>query len=142
MPPTNPIIDFFSITEDKVFNALTSLDSTKATGIDGISPAVLKHCAYPLTKPLHYLFSYAIYYCCFPSEWRIHCIIPNLKLVIKIVFLTTDPYLYFAKCPRYSNILLMIKSLVLFLIISPLSVWIHKGSFYPTTTIDLSKTYL
>jgi len=96
MPPTNSIIDSISITVEEVFNALTSLDSTKATGIDGISPAVLKHCAYPLTKPLHYLFSYAIYYCCFPSKWRIHCIIPAFKTGNKIVFLTTDPYLYFA----------------------------------------------
>ena len=32
-----------------------------------------------LTKPLHYQFLYAIYYCCFPSEWRIHCIIPIFK---------------------------------------------------------------
>jgi len=39
-----PIIDSISITEEEVFNALTSLDSTKATDIDGIT----------MTNPLHY----------------------------------------------------------------------------------------
>jgi len=79
MPLTNSTIDSISITEEEVYKALISLDSTKATSIDGISPAVLRHCAYPLTKPLHCLFSYAIYYCCLPSEWQIHCIIPIFK---------------------------------------------------------------
>ena len=42
MPSTNSTLDSISITEEEVYNALLSLDSTKATGIDGISPAVLK----------------------------------------------------------------------------------------------------
>ena len=71
-----PLIDSISITEEEVYNALLSLDSTKETGIDGISPAVLKNYAIVLIKPLHYLFSYAILNCCLPSEWQIHCIIP------------------------------------------------------------------
>jgi len=79
MPPSNSNIDSISITEEEVFNASISLDPTKATGIDGISPAVLKYLAHPLTKPLHYVFSYAIFYCCLPSEWQIHCIIPIFK---------------------------------------------------------------
>ena len=79
MPSTNSIIDSISITEEEVYNTLIALDSAKATGIDGISPAVLKNCATALTKPLHYLFSYAICYCCLPSEWQIHCIIPIFK---------------------------------------------------------------
>jgi len=44
-PATNSIaIASVSLTKE-VCNALLSLDSTKATGIDGISPAVLKTCA-------------------------------------------------------------------------------------------------
>ncbi|XP_065895943.1 uncharacterized protein [Dysidea avara] len=54
MPSTNSTIDSINITEDEVHTALLSLDSSKATGIDGISPAVLKNCAIVLTKPLHY----------------------------------------------------------------------------------------
>ena len=96
MSPTNSIIDSISITEDEVFNTLTSLDSTKATGIDEISPAVLKHCAFPLTKPLHYLFSYAFITVVFLQNGESIALSQYLKPVIKIVFLTTDPYLYFA----------------------------------------------
>jgi len=99
------IIDSLSITEEEVYNTLISLDSTKATGIDGISPAVLKICAIALNKPLHYLFSYVIHYCCLLSEWQSHCIIPIFKTAIKIVSLTTDLYLYFVLYPRYLNIL-------------------------------------
>jgi len=64
MSSTNSTIDSISFTEEEVYNALLLLDSTKATGIDGISPAVLKNCAIVLAKPLHYLFSYAILNCC------------------------------------------------------------------------------
>ena len=45
MPSTNSTIDSVNITEDEVHTALLSLDSSKVTGIDGISPAVLKNCA-------------------------------------------------------------------------------------------------
>jgi len=79
MPSTNSIIDSVSITEEEVYNTLISLDSTKVTGIDGISPAVLKNCVIALTKPLHYLFSYTIYYCCLPSEWQLHCYFQSWK---------------------------------------------------------------
>jgi len=79
MPSTNSTTDSINFTEDEVYSALSSLDSTKATGIDGISPAVLKNCASVLTKPLCYLFSLIILCCCLPSEWKTHCIIPIFK---------------------------------------------------------------
>ena len=63
-------IDSINISEDEVYQALLSLNPTKATGIDSISPAVLKNCAYVLTKRLHYLFSLVVSYCCLPSEWK------------------------------------------------------------------------
>jgi len=62
-----------------VYYVLSSLDPHKAFGVDGISPALLKHCASVLTRPLHYLFSYSIHYCCLPSEWKAHCITPIFK---------------------------------------------------------------
>ena len=75
MPPTSVSLDSIYIFEEEVYDELSSLDPHKATGIDGmISPAILKHCASVLVKPLHYLFSYAIHYYSLPSEWQIHCI--------------------------------------------------------------------
>ena len=51
LPQTAVSIDSIDITEE-VFNTLSSLDTHKATGIHGISPAILKHCTIVLTKPL------------------------------------------------------------------------------------------
>ena len=44
MPSTDSTIDS-NITEEEVYTGLLSFDSTKATSIDGISPAVLENCA-------------------------------------------------------------------------------------------------
>jgi len=78
VPQTAVSIDSIDITEE-VFNTLSSLDTHKTTGIDGISPAILKHCAIVLTKPLHYLFSQIIRQCSLPDEWKIHFITPIFK---------------------------------------------------------------
>ena len=68
----NSSFSAIQIFPDEVYNALSSLDPTKATAIDGIGPAILKHCATVLTQPLHFLFSYSIKYCVIPSEWQLH----------------------------------------------------------------------
>ena len=79
MPRASMSLDSIFISEEEVYDVLSSLDPHKATSIDGISPAILKHCAFVLVKPLHYLFSYAIHYYSLPSEWQIHCITPIFK---------------------------------------------------------------
>ena len=79
MPRASVSLDSIYISEEDVYDVLLSLDPHKATGIDGISPAILKHCTSVLVKPLHYLFSYAIHYYSLPSEWQIHCITPIFK---------------------------------------------------------------
>ena len=118
MPTTNSTTDSVNITEDEVYTALLSLDSSKATSIDGISPAVLKNCAIVLTKPLHYLFSYVIYHCVFLPNDRYIASPLFSKLATKIVLLIIDLYPYSALCPRYSNILFMKKLQILLLVIS------------------------
>jgi len=80
MPSTTTIsLDSISICEEEVYDALSSLDPHKATGIDGFSPTILKHCAIVLAKPLNYLFSFALQYSILPSEWQIYCITPIFK---------------------------------------------------------------
>jgi len=79
LPQTTMSIDSINITEEEVYCALSSLDPHKATGIDGISPAILRNCAIVLTKPLHYLFSQSIRDHSLPAEWQIHCITPIFK---------------------------------------------------------------
>ena len=74
-----PTSNYICIDEQKVYRALLSLDASKSTGIDTISPYVLKHCATPLTQPLHHLFCYCLSSCGLPSEWQIHYITPIFK---------------------------------------------------------------
>ena len=57
MPFTSAQLNFVEISEEEVYLTLTNLDPHKAFGFDCISPAVLKHCAIALTKPLQYVFT-------------------------------------------------------------------------------------
>ena len=79
LPNTNSTICEISITEDEVFQALTSLDPSKAAGPDGIGPKLLKHCALALYQPLHHLFCLSISQFYIPQEWRLHLIKPIHK---------------------------------------------------------------
>ena len=67
------------ISELEVFEALSSLDTTKAMGVDGIGPKILKHCTLALFKPLHHLFLLSLSQHCLPKDWRSHLIIPVFK---------------------------------------------------------------
>ena len=71
--------NYICIEEQEVYRALLSLDASKSAGIDTISPSVLKHCATPLTQPLHHLFCYCLSSCNLSSEWQVHCITPIFK---------------------------------------------------------------
>ena len=68
-----------SISELDEFRALSSLNPTKAGGIDGIGPRVLKFCAVALYQPIHYLFTLSLSQHCIPEEWRVHRITPIYK---------------------------------------------------------------
>jgi len=80
----NPIsdpgeIDSLVFNEDEVYSALSQLDSNKATGLDTISPKILKHCASSLTRPLWHLFNLSLSTGIIPQEWKVHLIIPVFK---------------------------------------------------------------
>ena len=76
-PPSSITEVDISVTE--VYQALSNLDPSKAMGIDGISPKVLKFCAVALCEPLHHLFRTSLLTSHIPSEWRLHCITPIFK---------------------------------------------------------------
>ena len=63
----------------EVYEILSTLDVTKAPGINDISPAVLRHCASPLLIPICHLFISSITTGRIPSQWCTHCIIPIHK---------------------------------------------------------------
>lgn len=60
----------------EVFEAVVSLDSNKAMGIDGISPKILKYCTTSLCEPITFLCLQLGY---LPQEWCTHCITPIYK---------------------------------------------------------------
>ena len=47
---------FDNISATKVYEELLALDTTKAKGLDGIGPLLLKHCTLTLYQPLCHLF--------------------------------------------------------------------------------------
>ena len=59
--------------------ALSSLDSTKSSGIDEIGPKLLKHCALALYGPIHHLLCTSLTKQVLPSDWKHHCITPIHK---------------------------------------------------------------
>ena len=68
-----------TITEADVYEALVSLDTSKAMGPDGIPPILLSKCASVFYKPLHYLFNLTLKFGYLPCEWKVHKIIPVFK---------------------------------------------------------------
>ena len=51
------LISHIKISEAKVYEALTQLDPTKAIGLDGIGPKLLRNCTLSLYQPLSHLFN-------------------------------------------------------------------------------------
>jgi len=84
-----------TITEENVYNALTDLDITKATGPDHIPPIVLSKCVSVLCQPLHHLFSLTLKYGYLPTDLKIHKVIPIFKSGDHTLVKTTDPFLYY-----------------------------------------------
>ena len=78
-PPTTECLSDITISEEDVFQILSSLDPSKAMGIDHIGPRILKSCAVSLSGPLSLLFQRCIDLACIPDEWKIHVITPLLK---------------------------------------------------------------
>ena len=76
LPMLSSTLSDISLFEMDVFEALSSLDTSKACDADGISPKILKHCVVALYQPIHHLFMLSLY---LPMEWHSHLIIPVYK---------------------------------------------------------------
>ena len=80
LPAIHNSLQSITITVADVYQALTSLDVDKATGIDNISPRVLQSCAVTLiSEPLHHLFTQSLHHSSLPTCWKIHKIVPIFK---------------------------------------------------------------
>ena len=89
-----PFNNFSSIsfTVEEVYQALLSLDTTKAPGIDLISPKILQSCAPILYQSLHDLFTMSLQYAHIPSARKVH---QFSKQAIEPWSKTIDPSHYF-----------------------------------------------
>ena len=79
LPEPSSSLNDLHITESDTFEALNSIDPSKAPDSDNIGPNLLKHCAIALYGPLHHLFTQCLIQHNIPSEWRIHQITPIHK---------------------------------------------------------------
>ena len=69
-PPCATSIDQKIVMPVDVFEVLTQLDITKATGPDGIGNMLLKEAAVPIAEPLSQLFNYSLSIGTFPDVWK------------------------------------------------------------------------
>lgn len=64
-------IERLSISPKEVYQALAKLNPLKAKGIDGIGPMLVKRCASPLFRPIHFVFSQSLLYGSISQEWKV-----------------------------------------------------------------------
>ena len=67
------------INSTEIFQALRSLDTSKAFGSDNMVPAVLKHCSTPVINSITHLLVASLSTPSLPEEWKLHKITPILK---------------------------------------------------------------
>ena len=68
-----------STSNNRVKDIISKLDTTKATGIDGISARILKECAEELLYPLTLLFNLSFRSGTVPSSWKKANVTPEHK---------------------------------------------------------------
>ena len=66
-------------TEEHVYDLLCSLDTTKSTGLDGVSAVMLKQTAASIAPSLTTLFNLSIASGSFPSDWKCARVTPIFK---------------------------------------------------------------
>ena len=82
LPPTNNVDEKLisvSVTEQEVYDLINSLDTSKATGPDGIGPKLLREAGYTIVPSLTKLFNLCLDCAQFPSMWKLANVLPLYK---------------------------------------------------------------
>jgi len=87
---TNHVLENIELTVNEVQDVLLSLDTSKATGPDGIGNKVLKLTASSISLPLTKLFNMSLKSSIFPNIWKEASIIPIHKKVQSMNVVITD----------------------------------------------------
>ena len=77
--PNYAIFHIPEVSEEYVFKSLKNLDSSKATGLDGISAHFLKLCAHEITGSITHILNISIKNDVYPSSWKHAKVIPIYK---------------------------------------------------------------
>lgn len=77
--PTIPQPGEFNFDYQFVFEELSSINTKKGAGPDGIHPLLLKKCAATLAKPLHTIFNESLASGIFPHKWKRSSVSPVFK---------------------------------------------------------------
>jgi hypothetical protein len=64
----DPPIGALQFTVDE--GVLLELDVIKSAGPDGITPLILKNCAFAFARPFSFLFNRSLSTCIFPDRWK------------------------------------------------------------------------
>jgi hypothetical protein len=73
---SSPFLSDIHITEEQVFDHLSTLDISKASGPDGVGARLLKSAARELCRPLAQLFSKSLQTSTLPDIWKIASVVP------------------------------------------------------------------
>jgi len=99
---SSPILHEIHFSNSDVLVLLTSLDISKACGIDNYSPKIFKYCAMPLLQVICHLFRTSLSHSSIPQktgELTVWSLYTNLET--KPLSLITDPYHCCVSFPRY-----------------------------------------
>ncbi len=76
---TGPLLENITILQNDVYEALTNLNTSKATGPDNIGNMLLKRCAPSISGVLTRIFNLSLSLGIFPRKWKIAHIVPIHK---------------------------------------------------------------
>lgn len=77
--PNGCAFDIPNVSEEFVLKYLSTIDTKKATGIDGISAYVLKLCVPYIVPSLTHILNLSIRYSVFPTRWKLAKVVPIYK---------------------------------------------------------------
>ena len=79
VPITQASFNFSLISRNEILKILQSLDSDKATGLDGMNIALLKHGGIFLSEKLEFIFNLSILSAKVPKVWKVKRVSPLFK---------------------------------------------------------------
>ena len=101
LPSPTDQLSSIVIDASDVFEAISSLNPSKAPGIDDINPAILKICADPFLLQFTHLLNRCLDSFSFPNDWKIHKITQSTKERAVLMLPTIGQYLCCASRLRY-----------------------------------------